>query len=187
MDKAEPFLFSCHPLKRQEDTASHRERTKIRDRDWVEEGKEDVGPTRSARTDWPLVATWTTRVDRGRPIITAGGSDWAASGLPEPLAGSPEQKPWRRESEGSRCFRRHRWAQPPLRRAVTQHYIKDQPPTRHFPLGFLSRSWQFFSPAPPPSPSADLASALLIGDPRHFLFFFFLISFLIFILKLKGN
>lgn len=107
----------------------------------------------------------------GGPIITAGGSDWAASGLPEPLAGSPEQKPWRRESEGARCFRRHRWAQPPLRRAVTQHYIKDQPPTRHFPLGFLSRSWQFFSPAPPPSPSADLASALLIGDPRHFFFF----------------
>lgn len=82
------------------------------------------------------------------------------AGLPRAASGLPGAvHPWV-QGEPDLAALSATGAQPPLGPAVTQHYIKGHPPTRSTPLGFLSRSWQLFFPAPPPPPPADLDSAL---------------------------
>lgn len=171
---AEPFLFSCHPLKRREDSASHRERSRRAEgNDWWARGKDGMGPTIRLQERDGLADDWlqpwaARRIKQGSldQLKLRGGAGMAnhflagrtraASGLPGAV------HPWV-QGEAALAALSATGAQPPLRRAVTQHYIKGHPPTRRIPSGIpVSVLAALLSRPSPSSSSRSRFCSLLI-------------------------
>ena len=90
---SEKFLFSCHLLKRREDSASYQAEDRVGDADWAVTGLSAAwAPTPApeedtARVRQPVRGPWSSGSGgRGRPGTNQQG--WSTTeGLPEPLVG----------------------------------------------------------------------------------------------------